>query len=162
MARWAARAEKQPARTIADLIAAGALPKGFGRRPDGSTPIWKGDTVVDSLRGPRGSFLPVPDVPIRAVTAAPDDVGLTYEDVRITSEDGVELSAWFIPAEGAETTLLFFHGNAGNISHRLDSIRIFHDLGLDAPTAEIEARGSGFRSFLESCLCLHVLQAAHD
>ena len=39
--------------------------------------------------------------------------------------------AWFIPAAQSGPTLLFFHGNAGNISHRLDSIRIFHTLGLN-------------------------------
>ena len=36
---------------------------------------------------------------------------------------------------------MFFHGNAGNISHRLDSIEIFHQLGLD--TLIIDYRGYG-------------------
>jgi hypothetical protein len=36
---------------------------------------------------------------------------------------------------------LFFHGNAGNISHRLDSIAIFNKLGLD--TLIIDYRGYG-------------------
>ena len=36
---------------------------------------------------------------------------------------------------------MFFHGNAGNISHRLDSIAIFHQLGLD--TLIIDYRGYG-------------------
>jgi hypothetical protein len=40
------------------------------------------------------------------------------------------LHAWFIPAENARATVLFCHGNAGNISHRLDSIRLLHSLGL--------------------------------
>ncbi len=36
----------------------------------------------------------------------------------------------YLPNLPARGTLLFFHGNAGNISHRLDSIRIFHNLRL--------------------------------
>ena len=36
---------------------------------------------------------------------------------------------------------LFFHGNAGNISHRLDSLRIFHDLSYS--TLIIDYRGYG-------------------
>ena len=38
-------------------------------------------------------------------------------------------------------TVLFFHGNAGNISHRLDSIVIFHRLGLNVFI--IDYRGYG-------------------
>jgi fermentation-respiration switch protein FrsA (DUF1100 family) len=37
--------------------------------------------------------------------------------------------------------VLFFHGNAGNISHRLDSIAVFRELGLD--TFIIDYRGYG-------------------
>ncbi|NIM70493.1 MAG: alpha/beta fold hydrolase, partial [Xanthomonadales bacterium] len=55
--------------------------------------------------------------------------------------DGVRLHGWFVPAPGARSTLLFLHGNAGNISHRLDSIAIFHELGLD--TLIIDYRGYG-------------------
>lgn len=69
--------------------------------------------------------------PERALTATPAQAGLAYEPVRFTSADGVALSGWFIPAPKARATLLFCHGNAGNISHRLESIRQFHQLGLN-------------------------------
>ncbi|MFC1902025.1 alpha/beta hydrolase [Chloroflexota bacterium] len=49
----------------------------------------------------------------------------------ILTEDKVKLSGWFIPIEGASGVVLFCHGNAGNISHRLESIEIFHRLGLN-------------------------------
>lgn len=68
--------------------------------------------------------------PIAAWAATPARVGLPYETVTLTTSDGVELSAWFIPAPEASHVLLFFHGNAGNISHRLTSIEQFHELGL--------------------------------
>ena len=41
------------------------------------------------------------------------------------------VDGWFIPAPKAWATLLFCHGNAGNISHRLESIRQFRQLGLN-------------------------------
>jgi fermentation-respiration switch protein FrsA (DUF1100 family) len=69
--------------------------------------------------------------PERMLTATPTQAGLAYEPVRFITEDGVGLSGWFIPAPSARATLLFCHGNAGNISHRLESIRQFHQLGLD-------------------------------
>jgi fermentation-respiration switch protein FrsA (DUF1100 family) len=71
-----------------------------------------------------------PDVPTRELTATPSRIGLDYKAVTLSTGDGVRLSAWFIPHPAPRATLLFFHGNAGNISHRLESIRLFHELGL--------------------------------
>jgi len=71
-----------------------------------------------------------PNMPGRALVATPSDIGLDYQDVGFTTQDGIELHGWFIPGSEPNHTLLFFHGNAGNISHRLESIRLFHRLGL--------------------------------
>ena len=71
-----------------------------------------------------------PDLPGRELVATPASIGLEYESVTLTTEDGVSLGAWFIPHTAGRGTLLFLHGNAGNISHRLDSLRLFHELGL--------------------------------
>jgi hypothetical protein len=68
LARLAAAAERQPADTIEDLVAGGFLPRGFGRRSDGSETVIAGSRVLDSLRGERGHFLPIPDVAIDGVT----------------------------------------------------------------------------------------------
>ena len=70
-------------------------------------------------------------VPTAEVLYGPEQLGLDFEDVRLQTEDDVKLAGWFIPAENAEFTLLFCHGNGGNISHRLDSINIFNKLGLN-------------------------------
>lgn len=75
-------------------------------------------------------LLYLPDLPARDLTTTPDKAGLDWEPVRLAAADGFGLGAWYIPAEGAETALLFLHGNAGNRGHRLDSLRLFHDLGL--------------------------------
>jgi uncharacterized protein len=79
--------------------------------------------------------------PTRALAATPADWGLAFEDVELTTEDGTRLHGWYIPHPDATHTLLFFHGNAGNISHRGDSIAIFHRLGLSVLI--IDYRGYG-------------------
>ena len=61
---------------------------------------------------------------------SPAAIGLAYEDVTITASDGVRIHGWWIPTEDSRGTILFCHGNAGNISHRLESILIFHQLDL--------------------------------
>jgi len=66
--------------------------------------------------------------PVRQLSATPQQIGLAYEPVTFETEDGIRLDGWFIPADVSRGTVLYFHGNAGNISHRLDSIAIFHKL----------------------------------
>ena len=68
--------------------------------------------------------------PSTHIRATPIEINLTFEDIRLTTSDNVRIQGWYIPAENARATLLFFHGNSGNISHRLDSFRLFNDLGL--------------------------------
>lgn len=69
--------------------------------------------------------------PFRTIEATPQDIGLRYEELEVLTEDGVRLSAWFIPSERSRAVLLFSHGNGGNISHRLEKIMILNRLGLD-------------------------------
>ena len=68
--------------------------------------------------------------PRAEIDYTPDMAGLPYEDIYFKTEDNILLNAWFIPAEDSRNTLLFLHGNGGNISHRLDSLKIFHEMGL--------------------------------
>jgi len=69
--------------------------------------------------------------PLRGMEATPADWGMPYEDVSLESADGIELHGWYVPAAKAGRVVLFLHGNAGNISHRGESIAIFRRLGLD-------------------------------
>ncbi len=78
----------------------------------------------------------------REIAATPQQAGLPYEDVRLVTADGTALHGWFVPAGNpARGTVLFLHGNAGNISHRLDSLQMFHRLGYN--TLIIDYRGYG-------------------
>ncbi len=89
----------------------------------------------------QGKMVFLSGLPGRALTATPGDIGLEYEDVSLTTSDDERLHGWYVPATDRRGVVLFFHGNAGNISHRLDSIGIFHQLGLD--TLIIDYRGYG-------------------
>ncbi len=60
--------------------------------------------------------------PSREIEATPGDVGLDFEDVRFKASDGVVLHGWFVPG-GGDATLVWFHGNGGNIGHRVGNIR---------------------------------------
>ncbi len=79
--------------------------------------------------------------PYRALFQTPADWGLEFEDVTLQTKDGVQLHGWYIPHSQSQHVLLYFHGNAGNISHRRDSIEIFHRLGLNVFI--IDYRGYG-------------------
>ncbi|MCH7506280.1 MAG: alpha/beta hydrolase [Proteobacteria bacterium] len=89
----------------------------------------------------QGKMVFLSNLPGRALTASPRDIGLKYEDVYLTTLDDEHLHGWYVPATISRGVIVFFHGNAGNISHRLDSIGIFHQLGLD--TLIIDYRGYG-------------------
>ena len=95
------------------------------------------------LYGMQSRLIHLPGVPGRELMATPADIGLQWEDVQIRTEGDVSLHGWYLPApeDGAGYTVAFFHGNAGNISHRLDSLEIFHELGL--ATLIIDYRGYG-------------------
>jgi fermentation-respiration switch protein FrsA (DUF1100 family) len=77
----------------------------------------------------------------REVAVTPKVHGLQHEAVTIATEDGERLSAWWVPAETARGTVLIFHGNAGNISHRLDYLVMFHRLRYSSLI--IDYRGYG-------------------
>ena len=79
--------------------------------------------------------------PGKRIVDTPGSIGLHYEDVYLVTEDDVRIHGWYVPHVDEKATVLFFHGNAGNISHRLDSISIFHDLGLSVFI--IDYRGYG-------------------
>lgn len=79
--------------------------------------------------------------PTHDVFQTPTDAGLAYRDLQITTSDGIVLHGWYIPAPQAELTLLHFHGNAGNISHRVHLYKRWHNLGLNVLT--IDYRGYG-------------------
>ena len=68
--------------------------------------------------------------PEKEIWQTPDNISLKYDEINFKTKDGLNISGWYIPAENEKGVLLFCHGNAGNISHRLESINIFNSLNL--------------------------------
>jgi len=58
--------------------------------------------------------------PTRALELEPGALGLRHEELLLTAEDGVRLHGWWLPVSGARRAVVLCHGNAGNVSHRLD------------------------------------------
>jgi len=73
--------------------------------------------------------------------ATPADVGLAFDELRLTTADGEELHAWRVHAlpspreDGAADEprglVLYAHGNAGSIEHRLAPARALAAMGVD-------------------------------
>jgi len=56
--------------------------------------------------------------------------GLPLEEVWFQTQDGLRLFGWYVPATGLPAVLLWCHGNAGNIIHRLENLAALHRMGL--------------------------------
>ncbi len=86
------------------------------------------------------SFIFFPQIPGR-LTGDWQPEGLPVENVSLTAEDGIKLHAWWIPVEGAEFTLLAFHGNAANLPNRADIFSVLRGAPLNI--LAVEYRGYG-------------------
>ncbi len=69
--------------------------------------------------------------PTGDIRHTPEKARLAYEDVSFSSRDGVKLSGWWIPSDNPRGTVLFCHGNGGNVSSCLDSVELINRLGLN-------------------------------
>ena len=69
--------------------------------------------------------------PQKVLDYSPADYELEWRDVYLNTPDGQVLHGWFFPVAQDEPVILFCHGNAGNISHRLDYIRLLTRMGFN-------------------------------
>ncbi len=69
--------------------------------------------------------------PTYTMEVNPGDFQLVYEDVFFNAADNAELNGWYVPAKDSRITVVFCHGNGGNISHRIDKIDLFNEMGAD-------------------------------
>ncbi|MGM0441749.1 MAG: alpha/beta hydrolase [Elusimicrobiota bacterium] len=69
--------------------------------------------------------------PSSEITGTPSDVQLKFKEINFNSLDGISLSGWYIPRPESSKVLLYLHGNAGNIGHRLEKLKILSELDLN-------------------------------
>ncbi|HTS17982.1 MAG TPA: alpha/beta hydrolase [Verrucomicrobiae bacterium] len=94
------------------------------------------------------------------VRKTPRDVGMPFDNVVLTSDDGVNIQGWFIPSQVSDApstnssalTLLFFHGRSGNLGDSLEKIHLFHDMGLDVFAIDYHGYGASGGTPSESAL----------
>jgi len=68
--------------------------------------------------------------PLPLLTRTPGDIDLPYRDIFFPS--GRErLQGWHVPALNPRGTVIFCHGNSGNLSNCLETVEIFHRLGMN-------------------------------
>ena len=83
--------------------------------------------------------------PDRELETSGSELGRPFEDVHFTARDGVILNGWFFPAEKdsprGHLVYLLCHGNAGNISHRLEHCAALLETG--AGVLVFDYRGDG-------------------
>lgn len=84
-------------------------------------------------------------LPSAELTTTPADLGLAYETVVIPVGEGGQIHGWWLPGQGAPPlTVLYLHGNAGNISTNLGRTALLRSLGVSVLT--IDYRGYGLSS----------------
>lgn len=72
-------------------------------------------------------------VPSRSLLFEPSQLPLPVEDVYIpVGERGERINAWYFPVSDTAPVILFCHGNAGNVSHRIDHVELFEKLGVSS------------------------------
>lgn len=84
--------------------------------------------------------------PDRQVTGTPGEAGMPFENVTLVTGDDVSIHAWFVPADVSSPakgrTLLFCHGNAGDIADRIYSLKTFHEMGFNVLVFDYRGYGN--------------------
>lgn len=65
------------------------------------------------------------------LSQTPLDIQVNYTDVFLETSDKQDIHGWYVPYSGAKQTVLFLHGNAGNISSRLFRVKFYQSLNVN-------------------------------
>ena len=122
-------------------------------------------TVIGGLYHYQDSLLYYPEQPesARVFVQTPGSLGLPYENVCLTTKDGCRIMGYFIKQPSAivaqAPTVLYFHGNAGNIGHRLHNAQaLYRHCGFNIFLLEYRGYGKsqGTPSEFGECKCYRV------
>ncbi|MBS3952647.1 MAG: alpha/beta fold hydrolase [Methylomicrobium sp.] len=80
--------------------------------------------------------------PYKTHVRTPEQLGLAYKDISLTTCDGIQIHGWFLPAEGRlKGSIYFLHGNAENVSTHIKSVAWLPEQGYQV--FMIDYRGFG-------------------
>jgi len=123
--------------------------------------LWLALLIIISLTGIRYIERHSIYFPMKEVLTSPEAAGLPYEDIYFETSDGKRLNGWFIPNDKAKFTVIFCHGNAGNIGHRVEKLTLLYGLGLNIFIFDYRGYGKSQGSPSESGLYKDAI-AAHS
>lgn len=97
--------------------------------------------------------------PEKRIYLTPKDFGYSFEDIYYTTVDGVKINAWFLPAGDDAPVIIFCHGNAGNISHRVQNSVLLVQRGISVFIFDYRGFGNSGGKITEEGLYLDALGA---
>jgi fermentation-respiration switch protein FrsA (DUF1100 family) len=80
--------------------------------------------------------------PVREIPYTPAELGLDFEEVYFRTGDRLRLHGWFVPAQNSEFTVLYCHGNGGNMMYFLETVNFINKLGLNCFVFDYRGYGS--------------------
>jgi uncharacterized protein len=80
--------------------------------------------------------------PVREIPYTPAELGLDFEEVYFRTGDRLRLHGWFVPAQNSEFTVLYCHGNGGNMMYFLETVNFLNKLGLNCFVFDYRGYGS--------------------
>jgi fermentation-respiration switch protein FrsA (DUF1100 family) len=90
--------------------------------------------------------------PLKGEDETPADLGIRYEAVRLDTADGERLVAWQLEPDRPVADIVYFHGNAGNLSVWLPVLATLHHLNLRVLALDYRGYGSSTGSPSEAGL----------
>ncbi len=86
--------------------------------------------------------------PVRTYSVKPSDFGMKYEEIKIKTEDGLLLNAWYFPASQTSYKIMVLSDDGnGNMSDLIEHVSVFLSLGYNVLTYDY--RGFGTSSDFE-------------
>lgn len=119
--------------------------------------------VYETESARRGNTLP-DTLPLAAPLFNPGELGLSYEDVAVYTDDSLRLRGWYIPcADTNANTLLLIHDLNDSKLRLLDAVKQFHDRGLHVALFDLRAHGeSGGKVFSPGLVAVQDLKHQLD
>lgn len=92
---------------------------------------------------------------------SPAEYHMPYQDVYIHTKDNIYIHAWFITQQNNKNdapTIIFFHGNAGNIGFRLPNAKALYD-HCKANILMVDYRGYGkhYIIYVYMYVCINII-----
>ena len=79
---------------------------------------------------------------------SPSESGLTFEEIRFASRDGLMLGGWWIPAKDSPRTVVFLHGHGGSMDPDVQYAPALHTAGFNVMMFDFRAHGRSQGDFV--------------